>query len=488
VKARVLVIGAGPAGLAAATRLLEGGRGRVSVRLLRMGHHNGGKAASYRGEKKLLLEHGWHMVLGFYHNMKGLMRRAGIDVEKTLRSMGGKQHVYEPWSRRLHTVSSGGGRFDVGLSFLSYDGLPLGDRLHFARFMLQAFARATGREDLRRHDDVCFRTWSTLHGLRPHVTRYSLFRFFREAYFNFPEEISAYHALQTLRLTSTSEDAEAFVVRGGYSEEIWDPIARYLEKLGGVIESYAMATDWVYEGRKIVGVRVARPDGAGHRDGLSSWTTARIPEAPGTERVLRDFDYVVSTIPHAVFVTMNAKDERMWSSPYFKRLGNLRSASTVSLTVLTRRPVMSYPGPVFGLPAPLGICTNMKPYWAEVRDRADIGAALSFVGQEAGFESWTDEQIIAFTLDNFSRVEEVGDIRRAGIVAMELHRNRSDFERLLLCEPGVQQFRPGPRTPFQNLFLAGDWVRNEIDLICMEGAVTSGLEAADLVLESMGGQ
>ena len=44
--ARVVVLGAGPAGLAAATHLLEHGRGRVSVRLLNMGHfmavHRGG--------------------------------------------------------------------------------------------------------------------------------------------------------------------------------------------------------------------------------------------------------------------------------------------------------------------------------------------------------------------------------------------------------------------------------------------------------------
>ena len=480
----VLVIGAGPAGLAAGVRLLEQGAGAVKVKLVHMGHHLGGKAASYRMPDGRFVEHGWHMVVGFYDRMRSLMKRAGIG--EVLRSLGKLSHPYESATGRIHSLDANGNRAGFAARFaLAYDGIPARDKANYARFFAQAFAEVGAGGDLTRHDDVCFNTWAVERGLRPHVTKYSQFRFLREAYFNFPEQISAYHVLQSLRLMADGDRAELSVVDGPYSERIWEPISAYFARLGGEREPYVMATDFVYRGRTVTGVRAVKPDGAGHHDGTTSWTTSQLPAQAGTERLLDGFDAVVCTVPHAVFLTMNRADAAWWSSAYFSRLKNLRSAATVSMVVETEKPVLPFEGPVFGFPAPLGIAVNMTPYWDEVRARG-VGSVVAFVGQEHGFESWTDEQIADFTLDNFSRQPQVGDLRQAGIRYQELHRNRSDFERLLLCEPGVNRFRPGPRTPFHNLFLAGDWVRNEVDLICMEGAIASGEAAADLALESLG--
>lgn len=480
-KARVLVIGAGPAGLAASVRLLEEAGSRIDLRLVHQGHHLGGKAASYRDVRGHLVEHGWHMVVGFYDRMRRLMRRAGVEPDDVLSSIGNESLVLESRTGRLHKLASR----DVTLSD---PPVPLRDGVNLVRFLKFADRLCRSGADLRQYDDVCIRTFAVQHGLYPHTVHYSVLRVFQELYFNFPESISAYHLLQTLKLGPPGPRSSFSVCRGGYSEQIWGPVGTYIEKLGGRIEPYTLATDWIYDGRRITGVRVGRPDSRGHNEGLSSWKPKRIPLQEGSARVEQDFDWVISTIPVAVLKKMNADDARMWESPYFSRLRNLRSGATVSMTVVTQKPMLgTHRGTVFGLPAPLGIVTNMKHHWNEYRDDPSVGAVLNFVGQEAGFESWTDEQIQRLTFESMARVPGLGDPREAGILYSDIHRNKSDFERILLCEPGVQPFRPGNRTPFENWFVAGDWVENEVDLVCMEGAITSGENAANEVLQRLEG-
>jgi uncharacterized protein with NAD-binding domain and iron-sulfur cluster len=359
--------------------------------------------------------------------------------------------------------------------FSRYDGLPLADRANYARVMADTFLFVTSGANLIAHDDICFDAWAQERGLRDHVTRYSIFRVLREGYFNFPERISAYHALQTMRLMSDTQKAEAFVCRGPWSDTVWKPVAAYVERLGARIIPYTMVTDFVYEGRKITALRVSRPDPEGHHRGATSWPKGEIPRGLNLDQRLIDFDAVISTIPCAVFCTLNQSDHAWWQSQYFARIKNLRSATTLAMRIITKEPVTSLMGPVFGMRAPLAIATDMTPHLTE---RHGPGSVIDFCGQEAGFENWTDDAIIDLTLESYSRVPGVRPITRADLSWFEFHRNASNHEQLVLCEPGVQVFRPGPRTPFHNLFLAGDWVRNDVDVICMEGAICAGDNAA----------
>jgi uncharacterized protein with NAD-binding domain and iron-sulfur cluster len=480
---KVLILGAGPAGLSCAVELLE--QGGIDVEVVWMGHHLGGKASSWVAPDDHLVEHGWHMMLGFYQNLKQLMNRAGIQAEQTMLSMDGLSHVYNPTTGGLSTVLGKGKPLEVVRHFMRWDAFPAAERRNFNRFIRQAYQVALmPGADLTEHDDICFRTYAFQRGLRSHVMEHGMFRFFREAYFNYPESVSAYHVLQTLKFMSTQANSEQFVLAGGYSEILWHPIGRYIESMGGRLIPYQLATDLQWHERTITGVRLARPNDAQHQQGQAPWPE-QVPQLSGSAYLKQDFDYLISTLPHDNLRQLNRNNSRMWQSPYFERLTRLRSVVTLSLTLVTRKPVGVFTGPVFGLPAPLGICTNMKKYWQPYASQPEVGAVLVFVGQESGFENWSDADIIERTIKNFSAIRGFGDIQNADIMYSEFHRNSSAHERLMLCEPGVQQFRPGSLTPFHNMFLAGDWVQNSVDLVCMEGAVTSGIEAAQMVLQRL---
>jgi hypothetical protein len=52
---------------------------------------------------------------------------------------------------------------------------------------------------------------------------------------------------------------------------------------------------------------------------------------------------------------------------------------------------------------------------------------------------------------------------------------------LFMNNVGGWEFRPHARTQVKNLYLAGDYCQNPIDLVSMEGAVSSGLIAAEAI-------
>jgi hypothetical protein len=84
-------------------------------------------------------------------------------------------------------------------------------------------------------------------------------------------------------------------------------------------------------------------------------------------------------------------------------------------------------------------------------------------------------------------LEEIGEylpITKADVESWELNAN-TDVP-LFINTIGAWPNRPRAKSKIANLYLAGDFVKNSIDLACMEGAVSAALETAGCILRDHG--
>jgi hypothetical protein len=84
-------------------------------------------------------------------------------------------------------------------------------------------------------------------------------------------------------------------------------------------------------------------------------------------------------------------------------------------------------------------------------------------------------------------LQEIGEylpITSADVESWELNPN-TDVP-LFINTIGAWSNRPRAKTKIPNLYLAGDYVKNAIDLACMEGAVSAALEASAGILRDHG--
>ncbi len=475
---RVLVVGGGPAGLAAAEALAS--REGVEVTLMAMGHILGGKACSWEREDGLTVEHGQHVLMGFYEELPALLRRSGADPEHT--SVPGRGHfrIYEARDQRTHHLYLGECAPGTLFKGLTYTGFSLAEKAAFAAFFTSVAPRVMAGvpESL---DDLCLTAWALQRGFPPSLVDTNAFRASREAQLNWPGEVSAYAMLQTLRVAGRDYTSSAAQFpAGGMSTIWWDRVADRIEALGGTIVRYHKLTRILHEGGRLTGLEFAMPLWHGHG---KRYVEGRIPTLAGSEVVRRDFDAAILTLPPPALSEVLERDPVL---PTLRGLSGVRHLTTIAplgLHVWHEQRVTQGPHTVIcGLEPPLGFVVDNKDKYPRYRDDPALGAALHFVGQETLFEEDDDETLLERALHTVRRIPGFEAMDRAGVLDWTVVRNRAPHKRYWNAEPGSLKHKPWPQTPIEGLWLAGDWVRGEYDFPCMETAVRSGRSAAEQVL------
>ena len=452
-----VVIGGGIAGVAAATVLAERG---IATTVLERSPSLGGRAGAHplrlaTGET-VQMERGFHAFFRQYYNLRSLLRRISPDLDilvplddyPILGPQGTRQSLADiprmpPWNIVALTRRTP----ELTLPALTRVGV------REALSML-AFDRT---RTYQRHDHRSAAEY--LDALRfPPAARRMLFDVFAHSFFNPEHGMSAAELLMMFHFyfTGSREGLIFDVARAPFSTAIWQPLQRYLANLG-----VRVAT-----GTEACGIRRERERWVVHSTGplrgsLASDALVLALDVPGLQRLLPDTPFcdgpwgnelasLATTLPFAVW--------RLWlDTPTTP--GRAPFAGTAGIPLLDNISLFH-------------LFEDESRAWATAHNGSVVELHAYAVPETA-----TEPDLKAALLGGLHRLYP--ETRSARVIddAFLLRRDCPAFR------PGSHAYRPGVATPHAGLYLAGDFVRIDQPSALMERAATTGITAANAILQ-----
>jgi 15-cis-phytoene desaturase len=448
-----LIVGGGPAGLAAAKDLAQAGR---SALVLEKRAILGGKLSSWRDRDGDVLESGLHAFFGGYEQLHGLLRDIGIT-----------HHVlWQPhaltWAMPANFSSRWHGRA-VYEEFRFVDapspwngiGAVLNARYVFSPWEKLQFAKGTLPVLLRDHryasaqDELSYAEWHRSRGMSEHMLRTFFAPMALALNFTPVERISAEAMLRVMAYFAGSRNASrAGFLDGPPGPRFVEPLAAYVRARGQRIEPNAAVGELLFSGERCSGART--------RDG-------RVFEA----------EHVILATP--VHDAKKLLPIAMLRDPLIGGVGKLESSPVINAHLWFDRPVsrlrnlMFAPGTVLGVHADLGQISEGYGWPERSYIEACVAPADELIAQD-------DETVIARVMRDLEQLYPLAS--RRTLVKAKLVRIPKSVYR---ASPGAERLRPGARTPVRNLFLAGCYTNHRFPA-SVEGAVRSARAAVDGVI------
>jgi uncharacterized protein with NAD-binding domain and iron-sulfur cluster len=516
----VAVLGGGVSGLSAAQELAERG---YAVTVYEHYPHLGGKARSLDvpgsaagGRRPLPGEHGFRFFPGFYRNLPDTLRRIPFPgnadgVHGNLRDAG------------QALLSRSGGRPDVTLPLRTLTAPPGPDELTAEALRKLLAGVLDSALHLPAHETAYFADRVLVHltscDLRrdEHWEKVPWWDFIRAGEMShdyqrllgvgLTRDLAATKAEQASTRTVARTIIEAWLLNGilgrgvdgqpdrildAPTNEAWiDPWERHLRALGVRFETATDVREVLYGDGRVTGVRVAPADG-----GPARTVTA---------------DHYLSALPveHA---RPTWGPELRAADPQLARCDAIETDWMVGVQFYLRRPVRLVRGHAVFADSPWSLTGLTQAQFWDGRDfAAEYGdgqavdclsvcvsewdlpgilhgkTAKECTRQEVADETWA--QLKAALNDTGETVLRDADLHSWFMdpavtgIGGPAPANR---DQLLIHPAGTLYHRPSAATRVPNFFLAGDYVRTDVDLATMEGANESARRAVNALLDADG--
>jgi predicted NAD/FAD-dependent oxidoreductase len=470
----VIVAGAGVAGMSAAHRLLEQG---FDVTLFESNDYLGGKlGADLDSRTGDFHEHCYHMYLSWYHNFWGLMDEIGT-----------RQHFLpmptfgclKPGQYGKHYEIVDLGSPSTALRNIFSGIMHPADMFIYGYSLLDLIGTTPMRGSTLERTSVLAFMNSRLYDTREAMTGST--RTLAEA-FACPSYLSSARSYKSLikygfRLPSPS----MWLLTGNTQECLFGPWCAYLEKKAGngwgrldirplkSVQQLSVSADGRVDRILVADMPYSLPP-----------SRRSIVEPVDGDWLLVKEDLILAIPPRQLADLISFEVARQ--APSLADVRRLRCEPMISFTVPFKRKLSD---------VPIGITVLLDSrYELSFLDQSQIwhnsggNTLLNVVASDADtLVDFAEGEIVPLLLRELRRFIEFteDDVDR-----QRLYLQTNVGEELFVNQVGSWEYRPQTTCDIANLFIAGDFCRNVADVVTIESAVISGLNAAQAVCDRHG--